>query len=514
MTTNTINGDLNISTKTGLEEGAGMSIGNILNNNSENKIQSLSMADTKTNTISFTTDGERKAQNENENKNVFNEEKPVTPPPIDILNEENSANKRNMKVLLPLIAVLILLILGVFLTWRNVTKPIGNVLSPLPGADDNGTGSDTNGIGNSSNKTYENPLNGMRYTEEEAAKFKERKPVAVMVNNYDIARPSAGLSMADVVYEAVAEGGITRIMPIFYSRIPEKVSSVRSARYYFVQLASGYKAHYFHWGAAHVPPCQKQPIGSPSYCAPVNGKVETEPDVDAYDWIVKLGVPNLDGGNYECADSGCAFSRDPEKLGKVPSEHTAFVRLPEALELAKKIRTQDSWHKYIPVTKWEFKDDAKPEERGEVGAETSITYNYWDLPAFAVKWEYDKSNNEYIRYQGGVKQTDALTKQEIRAKDIIIRYTEQESVGDKKNHLYHELKGSGDALIFRDGKAEKAKWTRLTEDENDTYTTLEGEPFVFTRGQIWVQLLPIGATVNYESKVSGNSEIPVASTSP
>jgi hypothetical protein len=355
----------------------------------------------------------------------------------------------------------------------------------------------SNGLSNEN--VYVNPLNGVKIPNEQAAEFKDRKPIAVMVNNYEVARPSAGLSKADIIYEAVAEAGITRLMPIFYSQIPEKASSIRSARYYFAQLAAPYNPHYIHWGAAHVPPCQKLASTAAGYCGPIGGKVETEPAVDAYDQIVKLGLPNLDGGNYSCDAASCAFGRDPQKLGKIPLEHTAFVRLPLVYQLAKDIRPQDSWHKFItPDHPWIFKDEASAGDRGDIGASTPITYKYWDTqPAFDVKWEYDKDKNEYIRYQGGVKQTDAIDGAELRAKVVIIRFTVQRPVNDKKAHLYHDITGTNKALIFQDGKVIEGIWSRNEVESMDVYRDLTSKEIEFNRGQIWVQLVPTENKVSY-----------------
>ncbi|OGC52195.1 hypothetical protein A2982_01775 [candidate division WWE3 bacterium RIFCSPLOWO2_01_FULL_39_13] len=415
-----------------------------------------------------------------------------------------SSNPRTFELKKVLVPLGILLIGGALLALVYFLLINKNVsFSPLPGKSD-GTGGDGSGM-TDKNEMFENPINGMLFSQSDAESFKDKKPVAVMVNNYEAARPSSGLSKADVIYEVVAESGITRLMPIFYSRTPETISSIRSARYYFVELAAGYKAHYIHWGAAFVPACQKAPITSSGYCPPVGGKVETDPKVDAYDWIVKMGLPNLDGGNYSCDGPNCAFGRDPNKVGKIPVEHTAFARFPLLYKLAREVRPQDSWHAYIPVAKWEFKDDAPESERGDVGLAAPISYNYWDLPAFAVKWVYDKENNEYIRSQGGVKQIDAENNQELRAKDVIVRFTKQESVGDKKNHLFVDLVGTGDALIFQDGKVIKSTWTRTNPDERDLYTDENKDPVKFVRGQIWIQIVPPENAISYGQTVpAGN----------
>lgn len=413
-------------------------------------------------------------------------------PRSDVIRVQSSrvaATPPRNKFLLPVLAIVLTLLLG-FMAYKYIFENV-NFLTPIPGKDD-GSGEQVSVPATEGNR-WENPLNGMYFSNEDASKFQDRKPMAVMVNNYVIARPSAGLSDADVVYEAVAEGGITRLMPIFYSRIPEMVTSIRSARYYYVELASAYNPHYIHWGAAHVPPCQLEGTCN-----------DTNPEVDAYARIVQLGLPNLDAGNYACQNDAadCTFGRDSRKLSAgTPLEHTGFVRLSKAYQFAKEIRPEESWHKNIPIANpWTFKDDAPVEDRGDIGAATPITYNYWDtMGGFNVKWEYDKENNEYVRYQGDVKQTDVNNGKELRAKSIIVRYTRETDVGDYKNHLYQQIVGTGDALIFQDGKVIQAKWTRNDVEELDTYTDLSGNEVQFVRGQIWVQLLQIGNAVNYQS---------------
>ncbi len=445
-------------------------------------------------------DSDNSKDNSTENNNLNVPNSAVVTLSNSTKNNSNQEGKFNKKLLIPLILSLFAF-LGV-LIYQYYIKNI-NYVTPYPDEKVAET-QDGNAAVPTGSKDYENPINGVYFSNEEAAKFKDKKPVAIMVNNHEQARPSYGLSKADVVYEAVAEGGITRLMPIYHSQIPELVESIRSARYYFVELASGYKAHFFHWGGAHVPACQKLPHDNPNYCPPINGKVETNPKVDAYDRIVELGLPNLDGGNYACKDDApsCAFGRDEKRVkAGYPIEHTAFVRVPLALELAKEIRPDASWHKYIPIVAWKFKDDAPLEERGDIGIDPMISYYYWKTPsAYAVDWKYDKDQNNYIRYQGKVKQVDASNDQELRAKVVIIRFTDEEPVGDKKNHLYHKIVGTGDALIFQDGKVIKAKWNRDTHEDRDVYTDEDGNQIEFNRGQIWIQLVPTGNPVTYEPK--------------
>src|SRR3989344_6417429 len=109
-------------------------------------------------------------------------------------------------------------------------------------------------VDQSAPKTEACPLNGKLYTKQEKAIWEKRRPLAVMMENHSDARPHSGLSKADVVYEAVAEGGITRFMGVFYCGIGENTefAPVRSARTYYLDWVSEYDALYNHVGGAGI----------------------------------------------------------------------------------------------------------------------------------------------------------------------------------------------------------------------------------------------------------------------
>lgn len=98
-------------------------------------------------------------------------------------------------------------------------------------------------------KKLKAPLTGLK-TEQ---KVTERRPVAVVVNNHPKARPQSGLSKADIVIEALAEGQITRFLAIFQSQMPETVGPVRSAREYFVTLSNGFDSIFVHHAGVPAP---------------------------------------------------------------------------------------------------------------------------------------------------------------------------------------------------------------------------------------------------------------------
>jgi hypothetical protein len=102
-------------------------------------------------------------------------------------------------------------------------------------------------------KTEICPLNGAKFTKMEKDIWSTRRPLAVMIENSIDARPQSGLSYADIIYEAIAEGGITRFMSVNYCGIAAYnigLAPVRSARTYFVDWVSEYDALYNHVGGA------------------------------------------------------------------------------------------------------------------------------------------------------------------------------------------------------------------------------------------------------------------------
>ena len=90
---------------------------------------------------------------------------------------------------------------------------------------------------------YTHPLTGESTTEKSI-----HRPISVMVNNHPQARPQYGLEQADIVYEFLAEGGVTRFLAVYQSEMPEKFGPVRSARPYFVELAKGFDSLYIFHG--------------------------------------------------------------------------------------------------------------------------------------------------------------------------------------------------------------------------------------------------------------------------
>jgi len=340
-------------------------------------------------------------------------------------------------------------------------------------------------------KTEECPLNGEMLGKSLKEKWVTRRPLGVAIENHVDARPQSGLSSADVVYEAVAEGGITRFLAVFYCKDAPYVGPVRSARVHFMKILRGYGSFplYVHVGGAN---CDAE---TGSGCA--NGA-----KADALGLINKLGWGGYNDMNQFSVPFP-VFYRDPDRNPGVATEHTVYSSTSKLWDFAKNKRSLSnvdeegtSWDKDFVM--WKFKDDA---EVGERGTTAKITFPFWsNLESdFTVNWVYDKQSNMYKRINGGKPHVDKNTGKPIMSKNIVIMFADEAPANDgyAGGHILYDLVGSGDALVFHDGKAIKATWTKPDEDTREVFKDESGKEISLVRGQTFVEILPTGNKVAY-----------------
>ena len=351
-------------------------------------------------------------------------------------------------------------------------------------------------------RTEPAPINGILYTKEEADRFMNRRPLAIMINNHTQARPQFGLSKADLVYEAVAEGGITRFLALFHAQDCEKIGPVRSARVYYEDWAAEFNAWYAHWGGAYMDEGDKAHQNDPNYAFTCN------PEADSYAKINRINLPSLD----QMWLGKTAYWRDRSR--GVATEHTGYTSTEKLWNEAP--RRYPGWEGFVEFDQWKFKDDtpspaeaaeggpAQAPSRNEFGsgqastgstgsqqAGSTISFNFWETPGYEVRWEYDAATNSYKRFQGGELQVDAgANETPIMAKNVILQFTKEGSFGDKKHHLKYETVGTGSAKIFLDGRVIEAIWKKEDIRKRTKFYDLAGQEVVFNRGQIWIEIIP------------------------
>lgn len=369
-----------------------------------------------------------------------------------------------------------LVVLGISYSVFTYVIPVKKVVSSVPSAQQLSDGSVA--FDTTLPKTQPCPLNGALYSTQQEQWWKGHAPLGVMIENSTDARPQSGLSSADIVYEAVAEGGITRFLAVFYCQDAKMVAPVRSARTYYVNWISEYGPSplYAHVGGANAA-----------------GPADALGQISDYGW---------DGYNdlNQFAIGFPTYWRDYNRLGHdVATEHTMVSTTTKLWDFAKTRgltsvnKEGEAWD--ATFVKYTFKDDAPLSARP---AAQSIHIDFWSDPNYAVDWTYDRANNVYKRNNGGTPHIDLNTKKQITAKNVVVLFMQQTNAEDgymDNEHLLYQNIGSGKALIFMDGKEVKGTWKKATRTSRTLVYDSVGNPLQFDRGTIWFEAQPLDGTV-------------------
>jgi len=275
-------------------------------------------------------------------------------------------------------------------------------------------------------------------------------PIAVIIDNHIEARPSFGLSEANLVYETEVEGNITRYLAVFaVGTNIEKIGPIRSVRPYFIDWAKELSALLVHCG------------GSPEA-------------------LVKISKENIFSLNEFYNEN--YFWRDNGKS----APHNIFT---SSVNLKKYSNDKDLISgKFLS---WSYKE-------GDMAIASTthpqININFKDSN-FTVKWKYDIINNEYIRYLADQQHLDGTGK-EIKAKNIIVQFMET-AVIDEELRLKIKTQGRGSAIICLDGKCNLGKWEKVTISSRSRYYYNNGEDVIFNAGPTWIEIVRPDYNINY-----------------
>jgi len=332
------------------------------------------------------------------------------------------------------------------------------------------------------------PLTGKYYTKIEREAWEKRRPLAVMIENHPEARPQSGLSDADIVFEAIAEGGVTRFMGMFYceaQRFDTTLAPVRSARSYFVDWAAGFnRPLYVHVGGANLP-----------------GPADALGQISSYGWVgendlnqFSIGYPTFvrDYNRVEGKEIATEHTMvsSTEKLWEV-GEEREWTNLSRERKVGYKMIGGDDWQE--DFDQWAFQDS-----QPEAGQVRKISYDFWDdYSDYSLEWEYDPETNSYKRFMGGESHLDLNNQEQIQAANVIVVLTTEKGPIDEKKHILYGTTGSGNALIFKNGQAEEATWTKKTRTDELDFVDSRGNQVPLARGLTWISVVSKGTEVSY-----------------
>ncbi len=316
-------------------------------------------------------------------------------------------------------------------------------------------------------------LDGVAMTDAEWAARKDLLPLAVMVDNTTGAYPHAGLDRADLVYEAFVEGGITRLMAVYWRQEAEKVLPVRSARTPFVIWASELAAMFGHAGGA-----------------------STDNDANALGQIVEWGVKDL---NAFSDVSGNYYFRDSDRSGPYDlATSTGYLRQAAAeLGFAGPPSTPS----------WLFRTPGTPLPKGKPAEGIAVDFSGRMYSWQYIQWRWDPASHRYLRFQFGGPHLDAISNAQLAFATVVVMRAPTEVV-DGAGHLLYEQLGSGPATVFTGGQAYEGTWKKEKREDRTRFYTAAGEEIVFERGPVFVELISTQSAFSFTAAAGDLPEMP------
>ncbi len=282
----------------------------------------------------------------------------------------------------------------------------------------------------------------------------KRPPLVVMIDNHPDAAPQTGLNAADLVIEALAEGGITRFETFFQSGSAPVVGPIRSARPYFVEWAYPFQPLYVHCGGS-------------------------------WEAIDLIGEASGTLNDVDCFNGNMPFWRSNDRLmpHNLYSSTTDLWKLAAARGL--KPPAQPPSFPHSPAL--------PPAQRP---ASASVSFTFSGLSPSNVTWVFDPASDTYRRKQWGAWHRDLATGDIVNASNVVILWTNVWALpGDTAGRLGTDTVGQGTALILRDGQVAWGYWARA--NTHAPLTLLDGkhEPAPLAPGRTWIEVLGIGKKV-------------------
>lgn len=290
----------------------------------------------------------------------------------------------------------------------------------------------------------QNPLTGLYDLSEDAV---GKRPVAIMINNIKIALPQSGISQADIMYEMVVEGGITRMMAVYsdYNAVPT-TGSIRSARHNYLELALPHDAIYVHFGGSNI----------------------------AYDKIKAYGLTDdLDG-----LKNMTPFTQDKALAASKGQEHSFYTTgalLSKGIA-AKNIRTESK----VTSTAFNFAKEYTAASDAEGCSAISVPFSNY----VTAKFTYNADTDSYDKQQFGAAHMDANTGKAASVHNVFVLYTNIYTM-DKKGHQQIDL-NSGSGYYCTGGKYQKISWSKNGVNAPIVYKDASGNELSVSAGNSWV----------------------------
>lgn len=311
------------------------------------------------------------------------------------------------------------------------------------------------------------PVNRLTGIEDLSDAAVGKRPVAVMINNIKDALPQYGIAQADIIFETLVEGGITRMMAIYgdYTKIPD-VCSVRSARFYYPITALSFDAVYVHWG---------------------------EEGNYATNTIARLGVDRLSGS----ANPGNIFGRDKARQSAgYALEHTGYLKgemMPQVLsDLGYRTDLKDDYKDTV----FQFAADGQVVVPNK-GLSDEVVLKFSN--SYYSTFTYDAASATYLKQHSGSPHKDGKTNTQLAFTNVLVLETDINTIDGKLMDV--AVVGSGNGWWFSNGGYQQIKWSKADEYAPFKLTDMSGNELTVNTGKSYLGMIRPDCTVITEKAV-------------
>jgi len=290
-----------------------------------------------------------------------------------------------------------------------------------------------------------------------------RKPLLIKIDNAPAARPHYAINQADMVFEIIVEGGVTRLAAVFHSQDPATIGGVRSARLADRSLTPMFRAALVYSGTS------------------------------AHAW--SLISKDAEQGKYVelSADHSSGYYRVPFRS----APYNLFTSAAAQRQSLKALGAES----VTDIPRWSFLAASEhPATAGGMAgasAATELTIPY-RADTSLVSYQYDATARTYARSQNTagkpIRDIDAVNNQPIAATNVVIIRTEiwdVPEIVDASGALSNDMRlvGTGAATIYRDGLRQDGTWSRADDAAPFTFRNAAGDEILLSPGQSWIHVV-------------------------
>lgn len=268
-----------------------------------------------------------------------------------------------------------------------------------------------------------------------------KRPIAVIVENAPQARPQAGLGKADIVYEILAEGGISRFLAIFSSEVVDRVGPVRSARPYFALKAFEHDAIFVHSGGS----------------------------VEAYTYMRELALDHIDEMR-----SFQPFWREKERR----PPHNLYTSVVSLRQEAQKL----GYNRPVKSSGFGIASVENPDGK----TVSTLRINY--AGDYEVKFVFQGDDKQYYRFINGNPHLDGSSNTQISCSTVLIQVAEH-VVKDEEGRLEIRFVGQGTGWVFSGGRVLPVRWEKKNLRDKTRFYYENGEELRVNPGRVWVEVV-------------------------